>query len=79
MQKWIVSRSLGKQLIYHVQARTEDQLSSFAILAGDNAVLTRQKSADGKNDVFTAMSDQGHATMNVVGKIVYKGDWKGIP
>lgn len=78
MQKWIVSRSLSKGLLWHIQARTEDQLCSFALLASDQAPVRRQKSADGKADVFTAMSDQGHATMNVMGKIRYTGDWRGI-
>ncbi len=84
MQKWIVSRSLAKRsdltkggagLVYHIQARTADQFSSFATLASENAPLTRSKAADGKTDVFTVMSDQGHTTMNVVGKIQYEGTW----
>jgi len=84
MTDWIVSRSLaskhdlkkgGAGLIYHVQARTSDQLCSFATLCSENAPLARLKGADGVTDVFTAMSDQGHATMNVVGKIRYEGTW----
>lgn len=87
MNEWIVSRSLasrhdlkkgGRGLMYHIQARTKDQLCSFATLCSESAPLTRQKAADGKMDVFTAMSDQGHTTMNVVGKIEYTGDWKGV-
>lgn len=86
MQEWVISRSLSKGdlkpggvgLVYHIQARTADQFSSFAILASEKAPLKRQKSANGKADVFTAMSDLGHATMNVLGKIRYEGDWKGV-
>lgn len=84
MTDWIVSRNLasrhdlkkgGAGLIYHVQARTADQLCSFATIASEHAPLTRQKAADGIHDIFTLMSDQGHATMNVVGKIRYEGTW----
>lgn len=84
MMEWIVSRSLaskhdlsrgGAGLMYHVQARTADQLCSFATVASENAPLTRQKATDGVTDVFTLMSDQGHATMNVFGKIRYEGTW----
>ena len=88
MGDWIVSRSLaskhdlkkgGLGLMYHVQARTADQLCSFATLCSENAPITRQKAADGVTDVFTAMSDQGHATINIVGKIRYDGEWPGDP
>lgn len=84
MLDWIVSRSLSKKhdlkkgsagLIYHIQARTKDQLCSFATLCSGSAPLLRTKGTDGKTDVFTCMSDQGHSTMNVVGKIKYEGDW----
>jgi hypothetical protein len=37
--------------------------------------MHRGKGTDGKTDVLTCMSDQGHATMNVVGKIRYEGTW----
>lgn len=88
MIEWIVSRSLaskhdlgkgGLGLMYHVQARTVDQFCSFATLCSENAPMTRGKSANGKMDVFTCMSDQGHTTMNVVGKIRYEGTWPGDP
>jgi len=87
MIEWIVSRNLAKKhdigkgglgLIYHVQARTADQFCSFATLCSEKAPVHRGKAADGKTDVFTAMSDQGHTTLNVLGKIKYEGDWKGI-
>ena len=74
MTRWIVSRSLsrsdlkrgGAGLVYHIQARTADQLCSFATLCSEKAPMTRIKAADGVSDVFTCMSDQGHTTMNVV-------------
>ena len=80
---WIVSRSISKSdltrkgvgLVWHIQARTADQFCSFATLASDKAPMTRGKAADGKTDVFTLMSDQGHTTMNVLGKIEYQGTW----
>lgn len=83
MAKWILSRSLSKSdlrrggvgLVWHIQVRTEDQLCSFAMLASEKAPMTRGKGADGKTDIFTLMSDQGHATMNVVGEIRYDGTW----
>jgi len=83
MQEWIVSRSLSKSdlskggvgLVYHIQARTADQFCSFALLASEAAPMTIGKAADGKSDVFTIMSDLGHSTMNILGKIRYDGDW----
>lgn len=83
MTKWIISRSIsrsdlrkgGAGLMFHIQARTEDQFCSFATICSENAPLTRGKAADGKTDVFTCMSDQGHMTMNVLGKIKYEGTW----
>lgn len=60
------------------QARTADQLCSFATLCGEKAPLLRTKGTDGKTDVFTCMSDQGHTTMNVVGKITYEGTWPEV-
>lgn len=85
MTDWIISRSLSKSdlskggvgLVYHVQARTADQFCSFALLASENAPMTRAKAVDGKSDVFTLMSDLGHGTMNILGKIRYDGDWPG--
>ena len=87
MTEWIVSRSLaskhdlkkgGAGLMYHIQARTADQLCSFALLASENAPMHFVKSVDGTMDVFTVMSDQGHATMNVLGKIRYDGTWPKV-
>jgi len=79
MNEWIVSRTMSKDLGWHVQVRTADQLCSFALLTtSKNKTFLRTKAADGKTDVFTVMSDTGHATMNVVGKIKYTGDWKDV-
>lgn len=76
MTKWIISRSESKQPgFWHIQARTADQFCSFAVLATDKAPLSRGKSADGKHDVFTLMSDSEHGTMNVLGDIRYEGTW----
>lgn len=86
MIEWIVSRSLSKSdlkrggvgLVWHIQARSADQFCSFATLASDKAPMTIGKTADGKTDVFTLMSDLGHTTMNVVGKITYQGTWPKV-
>jgi hypothetical protein len=85
MEKWIVSRSRANIKatatpgVWHIQARTEDQLSSFVCIATDNVNLLRGKTWDGKKDVFTLSDTYTGATMNVVGQIEYTGDWKGIP
>ena len=83
MTRWIISRSISKSdlrkggvgLVYHVQARTEDQFCSFATLCSESAPLAHGETADGKSDYFTCMSDQGHTTMSVIGKIRYEGTW----
>ncbi len=73
--KWTIEIGPSKDLGYHIQARTADQLCSFAVLISEkNQTILRTKAADG-NDVFTVMSDTGHATMNIYGKITYKGKW----
>jgi hypothetical protein len=85
--EWIVSRSLtrsdlsrgGIGLVFHIQARTADQFCSFATLASEKAPMTRGKAADGKTDIFTCMSDQGHTTFTVVGRIRYQGEWPAVP
>lgn len=77
---WIVERTLSKGLGWHIQARTDDQFCSFAIVVSAKCdTAHRGKAANGKMDVFTVASDIGHGTMNVLGKIRYAGDWKGIP
>ena len=76
MTRWTISRDRSKQPgLWHIQARTDDQLCSFALLAGPDAPISRTKGVDGKIDVFTCMSDQSHGTMNVVGQIKYDGEW----
>ena len=72
--KWTIERSKSKQPgMWHIQARTDDQLCSFAILATDKAPLTKTPGVGGT--AFTAMSDQGHATMNVFGDLTFSGKW----
>ena len=39
-------------------------------------VDSKGKAADGKTDVYTMTAGNGEATMNVLGKIIYEGDWK---
>ena len=77
MNKWIISRSTATDpAMWHVQARTADQLCSFALLVSKrNDTMMRSKTADGKWDVFTMMGDLSHGTMNVVGEIEYVGIW----
>lgn len=50
---------------------------TYAYCHGGTTVL-RTKAADGKTDCFTVMSDSGHTTMNVVGKIRYEGEWPKV-
>jgi len=79
MISWIISRSPAKGLLgWHVQARTEDQLSSFTVIAADGAAIMRGKTSDGKADCFTITDPSTMATMNVVGKIRYTGEWPKI-
>jgi len=78
VQNWTISRSKardGKR--WHIQARTDDQLSSFVAVVSDDANILRTKTADGKMDVFTLSDDLTLSTMNVVGVIRYVQDWKG--
>ena len=78
--EWVITKEPAKDVPgwVHVQARTKDQLSSFACLFPESTQLLRTKTADGKLDVFSgATSDTSavlhHATMNIVGKIEYRG------
>lgn len=81
MQKWIVSRSRARDGVsWHIQARTEDQMSSFACVVLGNASLLRTKTANGKGQIFTlAQLEPIHVTFNVVGLIRYVDDWEGVP
>ena len=74
MIEWEISFSPAKFKGYHIQARTKDQLCSFAVVVEDMETMYRGKTANGKGDVFTIMGPGG-ATMNVVGKIKYTGKW----
>ena len=81
MQKWTISRSRARDGVsWHIQARTDDQLSSFACAVLGNANILREKTTDGGSDIFTlAQLEPQHVTFNVVGKIRYINDWDGIP
>lgn len=76
---WTISRSKSRDgKGWHLQARTEDQLSSFACVILPGANLYRGKTADDKNEVFTLSQLEPHVTFNVVGKIRYVNDWEGV-
>lgn len=78
---WIVSCGPSTDGGLHIQARTKDQLSSFAVvvpLEGRQCVK-RMKAADGVHDVFTVVGPGMKSTMNVYGHIQYHGDWSQIP
>ncbi|MGH8474325.1 MAG: hypothetical protein ACRER2_00890, partial [Methylococcales bacterium] len=78
-QDWIITRGPANPTGYHIQARTADQLNSFAAVSTkDQMSINRSKTADSKLDVFTLVVGLGQVTMNVIGKIKYVGDWKGI-
>lgn len=80
MIKWTISRSKARDgKLWHIQARTDDQLSSFACTVFGDANLLRTKTADGKAEVFSLSQLEPHVTFNVVGKIKYVQDWDGIP
>ncbi len=80
MQSWVISRSKARDgKLWHIQARTEDQLSSFACTVLGNANILRTKAADGKSLIFSLSQLEPHVTFNVVGKIRYIQDWDGIP
>lgn len=83
-QHWIVERTPANKDFprspaawVHMQARTADQFSSFAAVVPDDAPMTRIKG--GVADVFslsyTNPASGHHVTINLVGKIDYKGDW----
>ena len=79
IQAWTISRSRSRDGAgWHIQARTEDQLSSFACVVMLGANVYRGKTADGKNEVFTLGQLEPHVTFNVVGKIRYVNDWEGV-
>ena len=74
--KWTISRSQARDGVrWHIQARTDDQLSSFAVLASDGANILRARDAQNMGDVFTLVDPATDATMNVWGDITYTGYW----
>lgn len=76
MTKWTISRSRAKDLAgWHIQARTDDQFTSFAAVVWKGANILRTKAATGKGDVFTLTQLEPHVTFNILGKITYTGDW----
>jgi hypothetical protein len=81
LSSWTVSRSRSRDRNgWHIQARTADQLSSFATVVYGTAInLLRTKTADGSGDCFTLvpldLTSEDHVTFNVVGRIQYVGDW----
>lgn len=75
MIEWTVTCGPAKPLGYHIQARTKDQFSSFALVVPDLSTVRKGKAADQKTDVFTVVLGTGQGTMNVVGKIKYTGVW----
>lgn len=78
---WSISRSRARDGVsWHIQARTDDQLSSFACVVLGNATILRTKTSTGTGDVFSlAQLEPQHVTFNVVGFIRYTGDWDGFP
>jgi hypothetical protein len=83
LQEWEVWRERAKiggvvsNDLFHVQARTSDQLSSFAVVVPGSANIARSKGVGGDCDIFalTVAGGTFHVTMNIVGKIKYSGDW----
>ena len=77
---WVVARSRARDgILWHIQARTEDQLSSFACTVFGTASLLRTMTPDGKSQIFTLSQLDPHVTFTIVGKIRYVNDWDGIP
>lgn len=75
-KSWIVTRNPSNPPgSWHVQARTSDQLCSFAVVVAPACPIFRGKTPNGL-DVFTLTVGTGQATMNVVGRIAYEGTWK---
>jgi hypothetical protein len=71
VQKWIIS--VSKSSVpghWHVQARTKDELSSFAAVVPIGTPMSKNKSTSGY-DIFTMATADMKTTMNVFGKIEY--------
>lgn len=86
IQSWIVSRGPARGGGWHIQCRTIDQFSSFAVVIPEKlaSACTIQRGESTKPGIGTfslvfliPVSDY-HATINLLGKIRYDGDWNGI-
>lgn len=74
---WTISRSRARDgKGWHIQARTDDQMNSFAAVVYRGANILRTKATDGKSDIFTMSQVEPHVTFNVLGKIRYVQDWE---
>jgi len=81
VQEWEVTRepAKGRPGWWHIQARTLDQLSSFVGMIPSEAAIVKTKTPADTLDVFTAtwsdfeIGGTNHVTMNIVGKIHYRG------
>lgn len=65
---------------WHIQCRTEDQMSSWVLVVGDDAVLNRSRglpqSGTGiRDDIFCLVYGYPPGTMNVIGQIKFTGKW----
>lgn len=79
MQKWTISRSRSRDgKGWHVQARTDDQFTSFAVVIRKGTNYLRTIAENGKDEVFIVVQMEPHVTFNVLGKIKYEGDWEGV-
>ena len=76
---WTISRDTSRDgKGWHVQARSEDQMNSFATVVHGGATFLRTETPNGKEDVFTLTQQEPHVTFNIVGKIRYVQNWEGI-
>jgi len=81
MQAWIVDREQSRQGGWSYNASMADNpLCSFVVVtvAGENSILQRTKTTDGKNDLFMLAPHDLRGALHVVGKIQYTGDWRGV-
>jgi hypothetical protein len=79
LPEWTISRSPSRDgMGWHIQARTADQLSSFAVVIWKGATILRTKAASGEGEIFTLAQLEPHMSMNVVGRIRYTGNWDGV-
>jgi hypothetical protein len=83
---WVITRSRANPAVaqgWHIQVQTADTFAGFAVVPGlipikDEVIIQRGKTSNNKWDTFSL--NLGNAiTFTLVGKIVYRGDWNGIP